>query len=279
RAEAAAPQIKEMNPRVMIHTDTGDIKDKEPEYFAAFDIVIATGLNFETMSKVNAACRVAQRPSYCADVHGLYGFIFSDLIIHDFVIEREKSNAKQQAIETKTRRVLDVTTKKEGSGKIMEVVTKREEYTPLLLANTSPLPEEFTRIARKRKQVTPLLTCLRALWEFERAHEGARPDFDVLWSMREFTQLAHERHSELRLDPEILTAEFIRSFIQNLGAVISPVSAYIGAQLAADVINVLSAREQPLQNFLLFDGDKCDAPIYSLHPFFPEGAGAVPLPQ
>lgn len=35
------------------------------------------------------------------------------------------------------------------------------------------------------------------------------------------------------------------------------------------VINVLSAREQPLQNLLLFDGDKSVAPVYPLHPFFP----------
>ncbi|KAI5293091.1 hypothetical protein KEM55_007297, partial [Ascosphaera atra] len=31
---------------------------------------------------------------------------------------------------------------------------------------------------------------------------GEAMEVDVLWSMREFTQLAHERHSELRLDPE-----------------------------------------------------------------------------
>jgi ubiquitin-like 1-activating enzyme E1 A len=32
---------------------------------------------------------------------------------------------------------------------------------------------------------------------------------------------------------------------------------------------VLGAREQPLQNLLLFDGEKNVSPIYPLHPIFP----------
>lgn len=40
--------------------------------------------------------------------------------------------------------------------------------------------------------------------------------------------------------------------------------------MAQDVINVLGQREQPLQNFLLFDGEEFKGPIYSLYPYFPE---------
>ncbi|KAI5285096.1 hypothetical protein KEM54_000836 [Ascosphaera aggregata] len=274
RAEAAAPQIKEMNPRVNVKTIIEDVRSKGPEFFAAFNIVIGTDLDFNSMTNINAACRVANRPSYVAGTHGFYGFIFSDLISHDFVIERQKSNVRNQSMmETKTRRILSVTEKKGNDNKIMEVVTKREEYHPLLLANTSPLPEGFTQTVRRRKQVSPLLTCLRALWEYERSHDGGYPNFSRE-SLESFTQLANERHLELRLDPETLTSEFLRSFIQNLGSEISPVAAFLGGSLAQDVINVLSAREQPLQNFLVFDGEKSIAPIYPLHPFFPPVTGS-----
>ncbi|KAI5306794.1 hypothetical protein KEM56_007088 [Ascosphaera pollenicola] len=275
RAEAAVPQIKEMNPRVNVTAIAEDIRFKGPESFAEFDIVIGTDLDFNSMANINAACRVANRPSYVAGVHGFYGFIFSDLISHDFVIERQKSNVKNPSmVETKTRRILSVTEKKEDDNRIMEVVTKREEYHPLLLANTSPLPEEFTQTLRKRRQVSPLLTCLRALWEYERSHDGAYPTFSRE-SLESFTQLANERHLELRLDPDTLTSEFLRSFIQNLGSEISPVAAFLGGALAQDVINVLSGREQPLQNVLVFDGEKNAAPIYPLHPFFPPVHGAA----
>ena len=236
-------------------------------YYEPFDLVIATDLDFETFSTINAACRLANRPSYIAGVHGFYGFIFADLISHTFVIEREKSNVAPQTNETPTRTVLEVTTKVEND-KTIEMVTKRETYSPLLLANTSPLPEEFTRLPRKRKQVTPLLTCLRALWDFERQH-GVPPSFSRQ-DLENYTRLANERHLELQLDPSTLTAAVLRSFLQNVGSEINPVAAFLGGSLAPDAINVLSQREQPLQNFLIFDSEKSVAPIYSLHPFFPD---------
>ncbi|KAL2013531.1 hypothetical protein VTN00DRAFT_1056 [Thermoascus crustaceus] len=267
RAQAAGPQIHSMNPRVQLHIDTDNVRSKPPEFFAQFEVIIATELDFPTFTTVNASCRLSNRPFYAAGLHGFYGYVFADLIMHDFVIEREKSNVPSPPQETPTRSILSVTTKKENE-KIIEMVTKREVYSPLILANTSPLPEDFTRIPRKRKAVTPLLTCLRALWEFQKLNGGRFPTFSRP-DLEQFTKLANDRHRELKLDIATLTSEFLRSFLQNLGSELSPVAALLGGSLAQDVINVLSAREHPLQNLLLFDGERNVAPIYPLHPFFP----------
>ncbi|GAQ45381.1 hypothetical protein AtubIFM56815_011202 [Aspergillus tubingensis] len=275
RAQAAAPSVRAMNPRVQLHIDTEDIHLKQPDFFAQFDITIATELDFATYTTINAACRIANRPFYAAGLHGFYGFMFADLISHDFVIERTKSNVPSATQETPTRSILNITTKKENE-KVIEMVTKREVYSPLILANTSPLPEEFTRIARKRKQVTPLLTCLRALWEYQKSSGGALPTFSHQ-DLELFTKHARDCHQELKLDITTLDAGFLRTFLQNLGSELSPVAACVGGYLAQDVINVLSAREHPLQNMLLFDGERSAAPIYPLHPFFPpEVENAVP---
>ncbi|KAJ6127546.1 DNA damage tolerance protein rad31 [Penicillium sp. IBT 18751x] len=279
RAEVAGPQIHKMNPRVKLHIDTSDIRTKQPNFFAQFDVTIATELDYETNNTINAACRLANKPFYAAGLHGFYGYVFADLITHDFVIERSKSNVPSATHETQTRSIVKVTTKKEGD-KTIELVTKRETYSPLLLANTSPLPEEYTRLPRRRKQVTPLLSCLRALWEFEKLSGGRKPTFNHA-DLESFTKLAREVHQELKLDMSSLDSAFLRNFLQNLGCELSPVAAFLGGSLAQDVINVLSAREQPLQNLLLFDGDKSIGPIYSLHPFFPpemgmQSLGAVP---
>ncbi|GKZ18675.1 hypothetical protein AbraIFM66951_007695 [Aspergillus brasiliensis] len=275
RAQAAAPSVRAMNPRVQLHIDTEDIHLKQPDFFAQFDITIATELDFTTYTTINAACRIANRPFYAAGLHGFYGFVFADLISHDFVIERTKSNVPSATQETPTRSILNITTKKENE-KVIEMVTKREVYSPLILANTSPLPEEFTRIARKRKQVTPLLTCLRALWEYQKSSGGALPTFSHQ-DLELFTKHARDCHQELKLDIATLDAGFLRTFLQNLGSELSPVAAFVGGNLAQDVINVLSAREHPLQNMLLFDGERSAAPIYPLHPFFPpEVENALP---
>ena len=257
-----------MNPRVQLRVDTEDVHTKSPEFFAGFDITIATELDFVTNTNINAACRIANRAFYAAGLHGFYGYIFADLISHDFVIERAKSNIQTRDQETPTRRILNVTTKKEND-KVIEMVTKRESYSPLLLANSSPLPEDVTRLPRKRRQVTPLLSCLRALWEFQKGSGGRAPTFSRA-DLEFFMQSARDRHQELQLDIETLESRFVQGFIQNLGSELSPVAAYVGGGLAQDVINVLSAREQPLQNLLLFDGERSAAPIYSLHPIIPD---------
>ena len=266
RAIAAAPQIQRLNPRVSIQTDTDPIRSKLPHFFALFNMVIATELDLDTLSTINASCRLSGRPFYAAGTHGFYGYIFADLITHDYVIEREKSNIPTvlQA-ETATRSIIATATKKEN-GKIIEMVTKREIYSPIILANSSPLPAEQLKSRRRKLQVTPLLTCLQALWEFRKI-SGTLPSHSRA-DLELFTTIATEKHKELQLPPETLRSDFLRSFLQNIGSELAPVTAFLGGQLAQDVINVLGQREQPIQNFLLFDGEESRGPVYAMHPIF-----------
>ena len=84
--------------------------------------------------------------------------------------------------------------------------------------------------------------------------------------MESFTRSATEEHRKLQLPAETLTSEYLRCFLQNLGGELSPVTAFLGGQLAQDVINVLGQREQPVQNFLCFDGLESRGVVYALHP-------------
>jgi ubiquitin-like 1-activating enzyme E1 A len=141
RAEAAAPEIQKLNPRVKVHTIPRDIRN-EPDvnFYAAYDVIIATDPDFVSLSALDSGARLAQRPFYAGGAHGFYGFIFADLGTHDYVVEREKSNRPTRiAPETATRSVIASSTKKEN-GKVIELVTKRELYTPLLLGTTVPFP-------------------------------------------------------------------------------------------------------------------------------------------
>lgn len=249
---------------------------KPPEYFAQFNMIIATDMDLSNLSTINASCRLYNRPFYAIGSHGFYGFIFADLITHDYVIEREKSNIPTiLKPETATRSIIATSTKREH-GKLTEMVTKREIYSPLILANSSPMPAEHLTSRRRKLQITPLLTCLKALWEFE-SISGTLPSHSHA-DLELFTTLATEKHKELLLPPETLRSEFLRSFLQNIGSEIAPVTAFLGGQLAQDVINVLGQREQPIQNLLLFDGEESKGPVYALHPIFPPLPPLQPLP-
>jgi ubiquitin-like 1-activating enzyme E1 A len=277
RAEAAAPRIRKLNPRVSVIVDQGDIRSKAPEYFGAFDIVIATDLDPDALNIINTATRINHKPFYAAGVHGFYGFIFSDLIQHDYVVEREKSNRPTLIEqETITRFVVDVKTKKEN-GKMIELVTKRELYSTWFLASdAASLPAEYLKSKRRLRAVTPILSCLRALWEFIQIKEklpNTNEDFVM------FTILATQKHKALGLPGETLRSEILRQFLANVGSEIAPVTAVLGGQLAQDVINVLGCRQQPIQNMVLFNGDTMDAPMYALHPEGELGVGLLPLSE
>ena len=276
RAEAAAPQIRKLNPRVKVIVDQEDIRTKGPAYFEGYDVVIATDLDPESLNLINTATRLRHKPFYAASVHGFYGFIFSDLIQHDYLVEREKGNVPTllQA-ETRTRSIIDVKEKKEN-GKNIELVTKREVYSTWFLASDAArLPLEYRKSSRRLKAVTPVLSCLRALWEFVQLQNGRLPQ--TAEDLKTFTMLATQKHKALGLPEETLKSEILRKFIQNLGSEISPVSAILGGQLAQDVINVLGGRQQPIQNLVVMDGDSMEAPMFPLHPDGDLGEGLLPL--
>ncbi|KKY33831.1 putative sumo activating enzyme [Diaporthe ampelina] len=269
RAEAALPQVQKLNPRVTVIADKDDVRFKGASYFALFDMVIATDLDPDALNIINTATRLNMRPFYAAGTHGLYGFIFADLIEHTFSIEREKPNVPTVAkAETRTRTIFQVDTKKEN-GKVMEIVSKKEVYSTWLLASDGAfLPEEYTKSKRRLRAVSPALSCLRALWEFQTSHNGRNPGPNQA-DLAAFTKSATQKHKDLQLPGETLTAEFLRSFLQNIGCEVAPVTAILGGQLAQDVINVLGQTQQPIQNTVIFDGNSMEASLYPLHP---EGA-------
>ncbi|GAB7362196.1 hypothetical protein MBLNU230_g2222t1 [Neophaeotheca triangularis] len=266
RAQAAIPRLSELNPRVSIQPG-GSLPNllalTDPSYYTQYDVVICCDHDFTTLSTINTAARFAGRPFYAASVHGFYGFIFADLVTHDYIIQRDRSNIPTAPKpETPTRSIISVTTKKESDGKTTEIVTKRENYCPLLLANSSPLEPSIRHNARKIKQVPALLPCLRALFEFQRTF--LRIPSHNAQDLAAFSSMVLEHARQLSLPDGSVQGDFLRSFIQMIDAEIVPTAAFVGGRLAEDVINVLGKREQPVQNFALFDGEAMVAPIYCL---------------
>ncbi|KAF5138638.1 DNA damage tolerance protein RHC31 [Metarhizium anisopliae] len=278
RAEAASHALRKLNPRVQVHVDPESVTAKGPSYFAAYDVVIATDLDPGTFNIINTATRINGRPFYAAGTHGMYGFIFSDLIEHDYIISREAGNVSTTPKqESRTRSITDVKTKRDG-GKTIESVSKRELYSTWFLASdVAVLPREYTSSKRRLKSVTPALSCLRALWEFKQLQGNRLPSNRE--DLKLFTQIATQKHKALSLPSETLRPEFLRSFLQNLGSEIAPVTAILGGQLAQDVINVLGQSQQPIQNMVILDGNTMEAPMYPLHPELELGASLLSVPN
>ncbi|KAF3935621.1 hypothetical protein ABW19_dt0204961 [Dactylella cylindrospora] len=265
RADAAAPAIQRLNPRVVVKTDVSTIEHKDTEFFKQFSMVIVTEADLNTMVAINSACREAGVPFYAGACYGLYGYAFADLIKHEFIIEREKSNVVTKLIpETRTRRIVATSEKKEGDGKYKEIVTKEETYTPIAKVFTSQI--EKTWRPKKKKAVSSVLPAIFALWKFQQDNLRLPDPYEHKEDTKAFMKAIHDARNNLGLPLENIDPAFAISFLDNVDTELAPVAAIIGGMIAQGVINCLGKREQSLQNFLVFDGDASTAPIYSLHP-------------
>lgn len=278
RAISAIPRLQELNPRVNIQPGPTlvSLMSADPTFYTAYNLVIACDLDFLTLTLINAAVRLGARPFYAAGIHGEFGFIFADLVNHDFITERESSSkpAKAGEQETVTRTIVDAAIQKQASGPAKEIITKREIYCPLILANSSPLEPSILTNRRRLRNVPALLPALRALFDFQRLY-GRLPDYTSSIDLGLFTQAAKEHAEQLLLPATTLTGDFLKTFILAIGTELPPTASFIGSRLSEDAINVITHKDQPIQNFALFDGEV--GPIYSLYSTPPEPPSSMPL--
>ncbi|KAK6349619.1 hypothetical protein TWF696_005903 [Orbilia brochopaga] len=265
RAEAAAPAIQKLNPRVTVATDGQPVETRGAEFFRQFSIVIVTEADLNTLISVNDACREAGVAMYAGACYGLYGYAFADLIKHQFIIERDKGNMETKiGSETRTRRIVSATTKKEAGGNIKEFVTKEEVYCPIAQVVASQIDKTWR--PKKKKGVSAVLPAIFALWKFHQS-TGRLPDPHThAEDTKQFMTAMFEARNGLGLPLENVDPGFALSFLDSVGTELSPVAAILGGMVAQGVINYLGKREQPLQNVMVLDGDATAAPIYCLQP-------------
>ena len=100
----------------------------------------------------------------------------------------------------------------------------------------------------------------------QQQHGGRRLPLPTRADFAAFTRTITAVNRELGLPEGLVKAEFVRAFVENATAELSPVASVLGGLLAQDAINTLSQLEQPIQNLLVFDGDVSAAPVIVLAP-------------
>ena len=233
---------------------------------------------------------------FAAGTYGLFGFVFADLVVHRFVVRRIKSNVQTQpGAETRTRSVV-ATAEAKDADRTWEFVTKEERYCPLAQTVASRLDHGWR--PRQLRTVPLVLPGVLALWRFEQQkqkqlqeqqqqqrdwkprwrrqtqqleqqqqqHGGRRLPQPTRADVTAFTKIITDVNRELGLPEDLVKAQFVRAFVENATAELSPVASVLGGLLAQDAINTLSQLEQPLQNMLVFDGDESAAPVILLAP-------------
>jgi len=246
RAEASLERVQQLNPMVEVTADSGDIREKEGDFFKQFDIVIATTCNKEELIRINSLCRKENIMFFGGGLFGFFGFSFMDLVQHEYVEEETKKKTSKETPEEAGDG--EPAAKKE---KIEEEETKtvKKAMTFVGLAETLKVDWSSELYAKRIKRMDPSFFLLQVLFAFQsETKANPRPekraeDLETLKKLRDSTLESLSVPKEKIPD----------NLLELLFAELSPVAAIVGGVLAQEVIKAISNKDAPHNNYFFYN--------------------------
>jgi len=234
RVDVAKSRVESLNPLVMVETlsHSSALEGRAlDDLVQAVDLVCVTDWDRDGLVQVNDACRKFKKPFYAGGTYGLLGYIFCDLLEHDYIAP-------------------DRSTPKEAPKNIKATAS----YSPLQTA----LVHRWTGLTKRQtKEVKPaILFAILAIWEYQSLHHGNLPN-DIKHAS-ELQAIANSLLANADVNKQVITAmppDLIETMSTTAGHEFSPVCAVVGGMLAQDILKALAAREPPIANFFTFDGN------------------------
>jgi len=234
RVDAAKVRVESLNPLVTVETlsDFSVLASQNLDaIIQSVDLVCVTDWDRDGLIRVNDVCRRLKKPFYAGGTYGLLGYIFCDLLEHDYIAP-------------------DRTAPKEAPKNVRATAS----YSPLQTA----LLYRWTGLTKRQtKEVKPaIIFTIFAIWEYQSSHQGNLPRGSHHAS--ELQAIANTLLSNADVNKQVITAipqDLIETMSTTAAHEFSPVCAVVGGMLAQDILKALAAREPPIANFFTFDGN------------------------
>ncbi|KAI7857417.1 SUMO-activating enzyme subunit 1 [Circinella umbellata] len=218
RAEASVTAIQLLNPRVNVIVDQDNIVDKTDDYFTQFDI-----------QRVNNIRRNMNKPFYAANTFGWFGYVFCDLVKHNYIEERKSLPDKKSGEEPKVKRI-----------------QCEEEY----ISFEQSLKSDWSTKGKKIKRLSQLSFIIHVLFKYQQ-EKGSLSENDI-------PEILEKKNNYLEQmgvnDISLFNDELLKEAISLLDTEMAPIAAIVGGVLAQEMIKVLSAKELPIQNWFYYNG-------------------------
>ncbi|XP_054153314.1 SUMO-activating enzyme subunit 1-like [Oppia nitens] len=257
RAEVARDLVQSLNPMVAVKSECGNIADKDKDYLSAFQVVIVSNYDKQTMFKVNQFCNELKIKFFATAVWGLFGFTFTDLgSEHTYVTEedvkREEEIIGDNNEPLKKKVKLDDTVK--------QIVEKKVSFVSLETALAVKAGKSGYGLT-KRTSSSFIITHI--LLEFYDKHSRYPSPDSRDNDIKELAILEKQVIERLGVNEDIISNK-VNDWHKHVFGELSPVCAVVGGVLAQDVIRVISEKDTPIRNFFLFDGISCNGNIESI---------------
>lgn len=242
RAEASLQRARALNPMVEVTAETKAVDELSDSFFTQYDVVCATGLKQEQLERINNVCRDSNKKFLCGDVWGTYGYMFADLIDHEY---------SEEIVQYKPVKRGPDNPKKVKCDAIAITVKRRAIYVPLqnaLSADWSK-PELRSRLRRGDPSYFVMKILLRFRDEYNRNPDPAKrkSDYEVILRMRD------ELVKELNLASGFIS----NAQLYDVFGIVSGSAAVVGGVIGQEVVKAVSQREPPHNNMFFFNPLKC----------------------
>jgi ubiquitin-like 1-activating enzyme E1 A len=235
RAESMKERLVRLNPSVKINVISDSIESKDSSFYKEFDVVCVTGKSLDLLIKVNNICRKNNIKFYAADVHGIFGYIFCDLINHKYIEERKI---------------------KYGD----DFKTVRDEHSETYTSLEKSLNFKFPELSLKRflRKYSSTYFLIYTLLKFQKINNRLpkyiSEEEENIEDLNKLKEIRDQLFSKYNINSNVLTDESLSKLIRNAGMEILPICSVVGGILAQDLLKVLSEKELPILNWFCYDG-------------------------
>ncbi|GJN88880.1 hypothetical protein Rhopal_001851-T1 [Rhodotorula paludigena] len=242
RVEVSAPRVQALNPRVDLSTETDASLLFDEEFLKRFELVVVTDVDVSTALKVNDLTRKHGIKFFAAASVGLDGWMFADLLEHEYIIDKHVARTP---------------------GETTVVPTKQTAaYVALSLA----LEHRFDKLKKRDlKRSGSVLWGVLALFAAQR-HANPSPTAPSALEVSEadLQTAAKKLLPELGVPEDVLPQDEISRLASLQGAEFAPSCAILGGLLGQDILNAVGGKEEPVRNLFVFEGQTGQGRVWSL---------------
>lgn len=263
KVDASKDRIEDMNPRVQFQTDSRNWEDLKESEFSQFQLIVCTGFNSEQLSKLNKITRNLNIPLIACSVHGMYGFIFNDLIKCESWIKQERLDSRKVGDINDVSKILALEDITENDIKLQKVLVENS-YRSWDELSGKYLHKQYPTERRQKRRIIGALISLLALLELPEVYLHKDIE-DVIIKEDEMKNYIRKVLNKLELPDSIQMEDMdLKKFIRNAYCEYQPTNAIIGGVVSQDIINTLVHKELPINNVSVLDGFNSEMPIYIL---------------
>ncbi|KAJ4482268.1 hypothetical protein J3R30DRAFT_3458188 [Lentinula aciculospora] len=242
RVEAAKARIEDLNPLVTVETvpSFNVLNNQNFESTVnGVDLVCITEWDRDDLIRLNNICRRSRKPFYTGGTYGLLGYIFCDLVDHVYISPNRSSPKDAQ---------------------------KNSQVKALYSSLQDALSHRWSALSKRQtKELNPAAVfAVLSLWQFQSIRKRLPSGTQDIEELQQITDVLV---SGADVNKQVLTTiphNLIESVTMTAAHEFSPVCAIVGGLLAQDILKTLAAREPPIANFLIFDGNTGGASVCRL---------------